>query len=111
MKNIEFVTTYVSGACGVGTISNFSKERHWNHYINKNGHIIHEGGCGWLLVGFISRDICKEVYTHLIEHHPLVYQSPVRYNKNSNNQFFFCIFDTQHTGLYGFNAIDNIRYA
>lgn len=48
---------------------------------------------GWVFMAFIDTSICQRVYLKTTRTYKLVYQSPVRVNKNTNHQFFFCIFD------------------
>lgn len=50
-------------------------------------------GTGFFVVGFIKNKACKKAYEEFCKEFQLVYQSPVRLNTNSNNLFFFCIFD------------------
>jgi len=52
------------------------------------------GGSRWLLTGFISTDECREAYLKLHNKYKIVLQSPVRMNANSDNEFFFVIWDT-----------------
>lgn len=54
------------------------------------------GGAGWLIVSFTpARSEYKEAYEALCKRWKLVYQSPVRINKRTQREFFFCIFDTE----------------
>lgn len=100
---------YIFGSCGVGTFFNFEKEdkeHTWVDYYSypKNQtrkeirkditEIKNTGGSGWLLTGFISNDECREAYLKLHNEYKIVLQSPVRMNTNSDNEFFFVIWDT-----------------
>lgn len=94
-----------NGACGVGVISDFTSTNHNPFKPSESGKIIHEGGADLLLVGFINTKICEKVYNHLIKTYPLLLQTSVRRNNNTNNQFFACVFDTTGTPA-GFRAVD-----
>lgn len=52
-------------------------------------------GTKWFLCGFIDRARDRQLYKELTARHKLLYQSEVRYNRNSGNRVFFCIFDRQ----------------
>jgi len=65
-----------------------------DYYENKDNVSKNSGGCGWLSAAFIDTGECKAVYQKLRNWYPIVYQSPIRFNTNSGNNFFFCIFDT-----------------
>lgn len=82
----------VVGACGVGVVYDFHKHRDTAAPLVSQ---IRGGGAGWLAVGFIDDRNSKEAYEELCEAHKLVYQTPVRRNTNSGNDFFFAIFDTR----------------
>lgn len=79
--------TTVDGTCGVGVLYDYNKG--WGPEIGYSS----ESGCGWYVAGFIDNDTCKAAYEEMCEKYTLVYQSPIRRNKNSGNMFFFCIFD------------------
>lgn len=50
------------------------------------------GGIGYAVAGFIDNDVCRQAYAEMCERFHLEYQSPVKRNPNSGNNFFFCIF-------------------
>jgi hypothetical protein len=87
-------TTYhadiFSGTCGLGILYDFERNGRWGTPIGQNPG---EAGCGWYVAGFIDTPLCKEVYEKCCESFTLIYQSPVRINRNSGNEFFFCVFD------------------
>lgn len=92
------------GACGIGNMYDFkridlstfqrSDAGHYERYYTKENTSKHAGGCGFLSVAFIDDDMCRDMYRQLKEWYPILYQSPIRFNVNSGNNFFFCIFDT-----------------
>lgn len=52
-------------------------------------------GCGWLICSFTTNmPVYKDAYKQLVARFgEPIYQSPVRKNKRTNKDFFFCIFD------------------
>lgn len=91
----EFLTAYgewLNGACGVQHLSDF--EYSMSDYRKEDKvEKIRPGGIGLLTAGFINTDNCKAAYEKLCKTHKLVYRSPIRKNVNSNNWFFFAVFD------------------
>jgi hypothetical protein len=91
----------VPQTCGVGVIGIFRDENEDSTYATHNTPLVktipNPGGCDWLLVGFTNeRPAYKKAYQELMQRYGQpIYQSPVRYNKNSTNKFFFCIWDTK----------------
>lgn len=91
--------------CGVGIVFDYHSKKNdysWQNpqslktctFEQKQGY----GGSGWLCAGFINDTVCIHAYKDLINSkRRLVFQSPIRYNKNSGNDFFFCIFDSRYT--------------
>jgi len=89
---------FIGGACGVGIIYDFQNQGPdyrrdpWDdsqpiNTINGNG------GAGWELIGFINTKLCKKAYNRFKQRFPIVYQSEVRTNINSGNEFFFIMCD------------------
>lgn len=90
--NLYAYSVSIDGTCGVNVLYNISpNKRIYPEYqlLQKS----ESGGAGWILVGFINTVECREAYEQLKKLYPVVYQSPVRENLNSANDFFFCIFD------------------
>lgn len=89
----------VNSACGVGVFGSFhyySQSNSWYNYSPSIQEVGNEGGAGWAVVGFVNTPLCKEAYRQLKQRFGRpVYQSPVRINNNSGNEFFFCVFDTK----------------
>lgn len=92
--------------CGVGIISMFRK----NTVVGGNeipSSSVNEGGCGWLMCGFITDTAAandgvastahKEAYEELKKKYKMMDQYPVRTNDNTDNKFFFVIYDTKST--------------
>lgn len=92
------------GACGVGDAYNFSiikstdckpsEFQNYKNFVSKDSLHKRSGGCGFMSAGFIDNKECKAMYLHLKSMFPILWQSPIRFNTNSGNNFFFCIFDT-----------------
>ena len=90
----------IVGSCGIGVI--YGLESLFGRDLS---HLVPSGGAGWELVAFIENDKCSMAYKTLKKRWPIVYQSPVRRNINSGNNFFFCIYDTSDNEKgYGFDA-------
>lgn len=97
MKKFAYYQGTIVGSCGISTLYDFQDDDDfWAPPMgclpnNKNM----DGGCGWILIGFINTKLMRKVYQEACKKYTLVYQSPVRRNRNSGNQFFFCIFDAR----------------
>ncbi len=50
-------------------------------------------GTGFAIMGFIDTEECEDAYAVIKD--KIVYQSPIRLNKNSDHNFFFVIIDTR----------------
>jgi hypothetical protein len=85
----------VPGNCGLGFISGINNDRYYTrqgvYSLVRQAELA--GGTGFFVSGFVDSKVCKEAYEELCKNYKLVYQSPVRVNRNSNNKFFFCVFD------------------
>lgn len=57
----------------------------------------HFGGIGFAIAGFINKESSKRVYDEISKKHTIVYQSPVKENKNTDNEFFFVVFSKDKT--------------
>lgn len=107
----------IVGQCGIGTWS--SIENREDTPVNKNaygeaiqpywggpaGYRIHElkpgnhrGGTGFSGTGFIPTALSKQTYEHMCKNFRLVFQTPVRTNRNSGNKFFYAMFDDGPSG-------------
>lgn len=110
-------STYASGQCGIGVWHSFKEvpegatdyngggalnSAYWGwgdyqgqheHYSRKLTLKNNKGGCGFSGTGFIDTPICKVAYEQMCRDFRLVFQTPVRKNKNSNNMFFYAMFD------------------
>ena len=84
----------VSLTCGLGVVGDFSFSKSESWEWNKREVLqAPEKGTGFFVAGFIDTNVCEKAYKQLCEKYTLIYQSPVRTNRNTYNQFFFCIFD------------------
>ena len=97
-------TDAVTGTCGIGVFYELSNSSSWRDV--NIAKATHEGGAGWLVVGYIDTDICKEAYEILKKRFPIVFESPKRKNVNSGNEFFFVIYDTDGVIKSGYDAVD-----
>ena len=105
MSDIRAFNDSINGNCGVGYIYNLQRkpakvDRWWYDPDETLDEMYNQGGCDWLLSGFVNEPICMEAYKELVAKHRLVFQSPIRVNKNSGREFFFCIFDVKGTMEY-----------
>lgn len=62
---------------------------------NKENKIAHQGGTGLFGTGFIDTNLMKEVYVWLCANYKMVSITPVRINENSDNRFFYAMFDDE----------------
>jgi len=85
---------WIGSTCGVGEISGYHNPS--DHYspdnltpenIKDSG-----GGIGYNIAGFLNSNNCKAVYEEIKRDYDIVFQSPVKRNKNSGNDFFFIVF-------------------
>lgn len=90
----------IESACGIGHVYGYSIGRtSWGWGLSLD-ELKNDGGADWVLAAFTPNEVCEKTYKALCAKHRLVFQSPVRENKNSGNRFFFCIFDTEGTMPY-----------
>lgn len=82
------------GTCGLGLFYNFFKtdDLSWDTPLKRKAN---QGGAGYAVAGFIDTPECKEAYEILAKRFKIVYQSEVRENSNSGNDFFFVVYDTK----------------
>lgn len=96
--------TTIEGACGVGTWCNF--EPGWGEDITNRPSA---GGAGWHFVMYVvGIKPHAKFYDLAAKRWPIIYQSEIRYNLNSGNDVFFCIYDTSKDPVgVGFDKVDN----
>lgn len=86
----------IPGGCGVLNFYQFnvgyqSLSIYTKEYLKKNA-----PSAGWAIATFrVGYSTDQQVYDELKTMFPIVHQSPVRRNKNSDNDFFFCIYDLE----------------
>lgn len=91
---MKFDMDSLTSTCGVGVLYSFTDSpKGFGYTLEELEERGGDAGCGWYVVGFIDTPTCHTMYQECCEKLELVYQSPVRRNINSNNDFFFCIFD------------------
>ena len=94
MAHIKYAST-LSNGCGIG---------YWNTMLKSSLPLTGDetyGGCGWQIAAFIRGTVYKETYTQLKEKYKIVMQSPVRYNRNSANNFMFVVYDVKRPRWIG----------
>lgn len=88
---LKGIYSNVPGTCGLGVVYAFNTD--WAEGINLGQ--LQRHGTGFFVAGFISTKKCRKQYEAIAEKFPIVYQSPVRRNRNSGNDFFFIVFDAR----------------
>lgn len=104
----------VNGQCGIGTWADINNKEDVKtctenpyggvfdppRYISRAGNQVvpmipgkNRGGCGFSGTGFIPTKVSKDSYEYMCKTFRLVFQTPVRKNKNSGNMFFYAMFD------------------
>jgi len=113
MKPVYAEYATVDGACGVGSVFEFTYQGTYNNW----GREYHKtsitkgtkGGCGYLCAGFIEGyELCDDAFAQLSEKYNVVYISDVRKNVNSGNDFYFAVFDCADADVpIGFDAMED----
>jgi hypothetical protein len=101
MLRLNAVVSNLSGNCGIISVTShgISNNNNWklepapNYNLNFSRCYQHPHA-GWCLVSFIDVERCQKMYKKLTSEYKLVFQSEVRKNTNTGNQFFFIILDT-----------------
>lgn len=94
MKEVCCYSDLVEGTCGLTVLFNFESYDDGDLWMDKVSKLEYNEGAGFAVAGFIDTEECRDAYAALSLRFKIVYQSPVRMNTNSNNEFFFCIYDT-----------------
>lgn len=76
------------GGCGVNNYAFFDK-----YYADSDIHTVPSGAASLAVASFIDTVVCRKAYTILASRFKIAYQSSVRKNKNSGNDFFFVVYD------------------
>lgn len=85
----------LSGTCGVKVIYSLSKNYYTDYdAYSKPTESNLKRSAGWVIIGFVKTQECKTAYDYYTNKYEVVYQSPVRTNRNSGRKFFFIILDT-----------------
>lgn len=92
-----YSSDFVEFTCGLGWVGNFSFEQNYYEDLSDmlQGKFYPGGGTPFFVAGFINEEKCKKAYELLESHAVISFQSPVMKNKNSGNDFFFCVFSTE----------------
>lgn len=83
------------GTCGLDVIYAFNRQTGDVARFGREISQLQIRGAGFSVAGFLNTRICRQVYLELSKKFKAVYQSPVRINRNTGNDFFFVIYDTQ----------------
>lgn len=78
--------------CGVGCEYEFTRTASSDNWNPTGGLGTKFGGIGYNVAGFIHTAVCHDAYEEIKRKCDIVYQSPVKYNSNSGNQFFFIVY-------------------
>jgi hypothetical protein len=81
----------VIGTCGLGVIHGFEHNFGYGQTLSVE-RIRQGGGIGYTVVGFVNQPRCKKMYEWIKERYDIVFQSPVKKNRNSRRKFFFIVF-------------------
>lgn len=87
----------LSNCCGVYEIGDF-------HFTSGGWggspieHAPRDTGANLVVATFTERDGQKEAYEALCRRYRLLYQSPIKRNRNSGNNLFLCVFDSSSRG-------------
>lgn len=77
--------------CGVDDVGEFRaayvQEEYW-----EVGQELERSGTGLFTATFINNDVNKQHYEQMCKEHTLLYQSPLRNNRNSGRRLFLCVF-------------------
>jgi hypothetical protein len=84
-------TEYIYGACGVSVISDFEINGVLGVDLHE-GDLTKDAGIGYTLAAFVNAEPSRIVYDVIQSKYKIVFQSPVKINMNSGNEFFFIIF-------------------
>ncbi len=86
-----------NGLCGLAALRNFCVKLppYSDYRAFEPARLIEGGAAGFAVAAFIENNVCRRMYKALKKRFKIVYQSPVRVNRNTNNKFFFVIYDTQ----------------
>lgn len=81
------IYSVVPGTCGVGVWYGYNQPMHWHAEIRNFW-----GGINYNIAGFVDTTQCKKVYNEIKNNHTIVFQSPIKRNRNSGRRFFFVVF-------------------
>lgn len=101
---MKLVSSTVVGGCGVGKSYNFGYG--WDNHISESS-----GGAGYHMACFIVGDEkCDILYEEYKKRWPIAFQSETRLNRNSGNQFYFCVYDVKASGetYAGYRSDDEV---
>jgi hypothetical protein len=85
----------VNWSCGLEVVGGFR----YNRYDWENDTSLLENRVGsgtrMVLAAFVNTKECRDAYKIITKKWPVLFQSPVRRNRNSGRDFFFIIYDTR----------------
>lgn len=80
----------VPGMCGLGVVHSFDNPHGQQYKVNVSAARL--GGIDFSVAGFTDTKRCQKTYNVIKESFDIVFQSPVKRNRNSGNMFFFIVF-------------------
>lgn len=97
----------VPGACGVAAFCDFrTTQDRWDQLKPFDEEVIHPGGAGFICAGFIAdNELSDKMFDMMSTKYDVLFVSPKRLNRNSQNQFYFAVFSNKdvENDKYGFD--------
>ncbi len=82
-RNLDF-------GCGVQEVGQF-KTYGYSHDEKLEPASLHSG-TGYFISSFINEEVCRRAYELINKQFKIVWQSEVKINSNTNNEFFFIVY-------------------
>lgn len=101
---VSFYSETLPGSCGVEILYDF-KTPQYSTSNELKSHIT-QGGAGFICAGFIeNHEYSDEMFQQMSDKYDVLFVSPVRLNRNSENQFYFAVFSVKDVedDLYGYD--------
>lgn len=95
------------GGCGVSVLYDFC-ERSNGITVDPTEDVL-PGGAGFITAGFIyGNELSNDMFDSLSSRYDVLFVSPVRLNRNSQNQFYFAVFSVKdvENDKYGWDDQD-----
>lgn len=80
--------------CGVDDVGGFEPTySSWRNHPQE----LQRSGTGLFTATFLNNEANKAKFEEMCKEHTLLYQSPVKRNRNSSNRLFLCVFQFKET--------------